>query len=478
MLLLRRTALSRALGPITVGIFLLAALMAPNAGAAIKTAAASLTPGSANAGATTRFTLSVSPTQGTLGSITLIVPEDGFARPRFVIDGNVTVSSGTALVSPTQIEVVGLKISPSQSLTVGFDATPPCTPTPESSYAWNLSAFERTGSAYTVTQPATSVSSTSDCRLVFTAGPQDALTGQTITTTDFNMPAGGPIQVSVFRDDSTVDTTFTGTIQLFIETDPGANDATLSGGTSSAPVDGAASFTPALDVAGIGYVLEACNPTVNEVTSCAQSLEDAQGFLSEMFTIQNSLLQCESPSGCPSLSVTGSGLQVSSARVSASNAQAGNFITVGVWSVGSTGPTAAAASGITTTIVAGTLDCPGYDEITDEVVSFAYSGTGTKTVTLTITQEAMQALEPSNGVAHVQICFGSTIPFVTRDGSLTGPEDFDPTLGLYVGLLPNCPGGGVDPSLFAPCVISRTAEMAGQGVITYNAAGGDPAGRG
>ena len=449
--------------------------MAPNAGAVVKTATASLTPGSANAGATTRFILSVSPTQGTLGEITLIAPTDGLGRPRFVIDGNVTVSSGTPLVSPTQIQVVGLKISSSRSLTVGFDASPPCTP---GSYSWSLSASERTGGAYTVTQPTTSVNSTSNCSLVFTAGPQDGLTGDTITTTDFNMPNGDPIQVSVRRGDATVDTTFTGTIQLFIETDPGSNDATLSGGTSSSPIDGTASFTPALNEAGIGYVLEACNPTVNEVMSCSQSLEDGQGFLSEMFTIQDSLVQCESPSGCPNLFVTGSGLQVSSARVSASNAEVGNFITVGVWSVGPTSPAAAASSAITDTIVAGTLDCPGYDEITDEIVSFDYSGTGTKTVTHTITQEAMQALEPSDGVAHVQICFGSTNQFATRDGSLTGPEDFDLTLGLYVGLLPNCPGGGLDPSLFAPCVISRMATMGGQAVITYNAAGGDPAGRG
>jgi hypothetical protein len=45
-----------------------------------------------------------------------------------------------------------------------------------------------------------------------------------------------------------------------------------------------------------------------------------------------------------------------------------------------------------------------------------------------------------------------------------------------VGLLPDCPPSG-DFNLFAPCVISRMSSPMGQGVISYVAKEGDPAGR-
>ena len=71
-------------------------------------------------------------------------------------------------------------------------------------------------------------------------------------------------------------------------------------------------------------------------------------------------------------------------------------------------------------------------------------------------------------------CFGSSLKFTDRFGVFQ--DVLDPTLGLYVGLLPDCPTNKKNLATFAPCVVSRQGGGQGTGTITYVAADGDPGG--
>jgi hypothetical protein len=422
------------------------ALVPTGASAAAPTLSASLAPGSVSAGSTTGFSLRVSSNQGQLSSLTL-------GTSSFIVDAaSVVPSSGTSSgSSASQISVSGLKISGSSVLTVSFDAAARCTP---GSYGWTLTASQKTGTPYVPVTFSTTVTTTSECRLVF----------HTIHGGVKDVPF--PVSVEVQRADGSVDDAYTGGVSLSIETDPGANDAILTGGAATPANAGVATFSASLDKAGTGYVLEACSPNVNGVATCSPTLEDGSGSLSNAFSIYDDAHECRRASDC---FVTASGFQIASAHVSASNGRAGDVISVGVWSVAGSG----GAVSTTALTSPGTLDCAGYDEVTTEVTSFDYTGLGTKVVTDTLSTAVMQAL-PQNGVAHIQTCFGSESSFSTRPG--TPPAEFDPVLGLWVGLLPDCPPSG-DFNLFAPCVISRMSSPMGQGVISYVAKEGDPAGR-
>jgi hypothetical protein len=423
------------------------ALVPTGASAAAPTLSASLAPGSVSAGSTTGFSLTVSSNQGQLSTLTLGTSNN------FIVDADSVVpSSGTpAGSSASQVSVSGLKISGSSVLTVSFDAAARCTP---GSYGWTLTATQKTGTSYVPVTFSTTVTTTSECRLLF----------HTIHGGVKDVPF--PVSVEVRRADGSVDDAYTGDVSMSIENDPGEDDAMLTGGDATPATAGVATFWASLNEAGTGYVLEACSPNVNGVATCSPMPEDGSGFLSNAFSIYDDAHECRSASDC---FVTASGLQIASARVSATNGQAGDVISVGIWSVAEFGGAVSTAA-LTSP---GTLDCAGYDEVTTEVTSFDYTGDGTKVVTDTLSTDVMQAL-PSNGVAHLQTCFGSESSFPTRPA--TPPAEYDPVLGLWVGLLPDCPSNR-DFNLFAPCVISRMSSPMGEGMISYVAEEGDPAGR-
>jgi hypothetical protein len=116
------------------------------------------------------------------------------------------------------------------------------------------------------------------------------------------------------------------------------------------------------------------------------------------------------------------------------------------------------------------LDCAGYDEITEVIASFDFNGDGTKTVVNTVSAEQMKEIA-NNGVSYLQTCFGSSLPFTDR---FNNPAVFDPTLGLFVGLLKDCATNKKNP--VAPCIVSRQGGGAGTGKITYIAPDKDPGG--
>lgn len=434
---MRRHARTRKAAWLVALSFALTVLVVPPASAATLTAG--LTPGSANAGAQTTFTLTVTPSQGSLRSLSLTAP-DGF----FV--GSATSTRGNPTVSGNQTVNVTGNLG-GQTVTVRITAWPKCTPdTPETpASTWALSAV---GSGSTTFDPVTlltEVKEPSSCRLVF-GEMADQLTVPPATTPT-------PVVVTVQRANGSTDTTFTGPISLSIEVDPGADDATLTGGGAPITyVDGVATFSTSLNVAGTGYILEACNPSING-QACNPETGGSGQFLSELFAVYNSRTDCHGRSCSASASIAN---QVST-TVSA-NGQEGTSVKAGVFRVDE------AVANLSQ------LDCPGYDEITEVISSFDFNGSGIKTVVDVISAEQMKEIA-NQGVSFLQGCFGSSLPFADRSGNAAV---FDETLGLYVGLLPDCAPN--KKNVVAPCVVSRQGGGNGTGLFTYVAADRDPGG--
>jgi hypothetical protein len=398
------------------------------ANAVTPTLTASFTPSSAGAGAATPFVLSVSSNQGTLGSLSLQAP-DGF-----YVD-SATASSGTASVTPDHrtVSVNGLRISGSAVLAVSIAAFPRCTP--GSPNTWNLSASQRNGGSNYVPQTfSTTVTTPSACQLLF-----DPIADQG------SIPGTTTVTVRAARANGSTDTTYSDAISLTIATDPGNADATLTGGSPTNPTLGVATFTASLDVAGYGYVLEACSPTING-SSCPSVA--SPHFLSGAFAVYNNSTACHNNQNC---SVTASGAQVST-QISVPG-HLGRFVRAGVWGVPQAGPTGVSDLA--------NLDCAGYDEITESAATFDYTGTDGKVIVDTISADVMKEIA-NQGVAHLEWCGASTLSFTDKFGQ---PAVLDPTLGMYVGLWPDCPTGGGDPMPFAPCVFARNGGGAGTGQI-------------
>jgi hypothetical protein len=442
MLIHRATRRWRTAGAVAIGLGLILLIAVP-ASAATPTLTASLTPPEANAGAQTTFALSVSSNQGTLQSLILVAP-DGF----YV--GSAT--PGSVGADHRTITVSGLKISGSAVLNVQITAWPACTPDQPST--WNLTAKQKGGTDYAPLSFSTIINQPSSCKLVF----------GTMTDQIKNQIPGATVTVEVQRANGTRDATYTGTgtgddhlISLSIEKDPGSSGAALAGGGATAPVAGLATFSTSLSQSGYGYVLEACSPTVNG-EPCAPLTGDSGTFLSGPFAVYDAQFQCDNNPNHP-CSVTAQGQQVS-VQVSA-RGQLNQFIKAGVWDVPASGAPNPLAN----------LDCAGYDEVTTQVAAFAYTGSGEKIVVDTISADIMKTL-PQNGVAHLETCLGSSVPFTDRFGA---PAQLN-SLGLYVGLLPDCPNVSPIPTLAVPCVISRTGGGQGTGQITYIADDGDPGG--
>jgi len=412
------------------------------ANAAPPTLTTTFSPASAGAGASTIFNLTASSDQGTLVSLSLAASPGTYVA-------SASPSSGNAQVSGNQtVNVTGLKVSGSTVVSISVNAYPSCMP---GSYPWNLTAVQKGGTAYVPQSFTTTVTPSSACDLAF--GP----IGSQVKDTPFTA------SVAARRANGTIDTTYADQVSLTIEVDPGVNDATLGGGIAVTPVQGIATFSILLDKSGTAYVLEACSQTINNTTCPATGLEDGGRFLSERFDVFNSRNDC-SPSRCFGTAI-GDG-DVTSATVS-SNSKSGQ-VSIGIWRV----PTA--VSGGPGDLA--NLDCPFYDEVTTDVVNVEHTGNanGFMIVTVTIGAGPMKAIA-DQGVAHLETCHASSGPFPTKPG--TPPATYNPTLDLYVGLLPDCPPIR-DITPFFPCNISRMGGGGGTGQITYGVEESDPAGRG
>jgi len=414
-------------------------LVVAPANAATPTMTASLTPGSANAGAQTAYSLTVKSNQGSLRSLSLAAPAGFYVA-------SATSSSGNPQVVGNQtVNVTGLNISGSNTVTVSISAFPKCTP--GSPNTWTLSAAQNGGTTYVPVTFSTTVTQPSSCKLVFG------------TIADQIKNVAGTVQVAAVRANDTVDTTYTDSISLSIENDPGNNDAALTGGGAIVPANGVATFSTSLSVAGTGYVLEACSPTING-GPCTPVAEDGLGFLSGGFAVYDTKTDCANGNSCFASASTA---QQVTTQVTA-NGQNGKSVKAGIFAVPQSLPGSLGNLSL--------LDCAGYDEITEVIASFDFNGDGTKTVVNIVAADQMKEIA-NNGVSYLQTCFGSSLPFTDR---FNNPAVFDQTLGLFVGLLKDCPTNKKNLAAFAPCTVSRQGGGQGTGMITYIAADKDPGG--
>ena len=112
---------------------------------------------------------------------------------------------------------------------------------------------------------------------------------------------------------------------------------------------------------------------------------------------------------------------------------------------------------LTTTVGLPALSCTTYGGVLNFTVA-----NRSKVITLTL---AGSAVRQAYG-KHLNICWGSPTPFITKNGSTS---KFYPSDNLYEGLLPFCQCRG---SL--PCIASQHKKHDGAVVTTVDAPRGDP----
>jgi hypothetical protein len=395
-------------------------------------------------GATTSkpYWFAVSPAQVAAGStVTLAATLHNESSPQQLGSANITVPAGFtvgALTPPSAGTVVGnviqlrnLAIAPGQSLSVGISTTVPCAP---STATWQVRAKQSNdfsgppGNDFSLDTGKSQLSTTvvGSCHLGFSTQPADAAKTVAISTTPFNRPAGGPVQVEVLDGTNAVVTS--STIAITVGIDPSspnpAPGSALSGTLTKNAVAGVASFGDlSVNLHGV-YALSATAAGVSPATSGT-------------FTVWDNVAPCAPSSPC---GATVSSPKSETAQFGATSSTAGVLLL----SLGQDAP--------------GTLDCgDSFNHAPSVGIGGTYlvTATGIKTLTTTIDKSVVQA-EPNNGAAFYKVCFESDEPFVGSAGTIVPPG--------MPALLPDCKAVSGVP----PCLQSVTKDKAGDVVETVN----------
>jgi hypothetical protein len=268
------------------------------------------------------------------------------------------------------------------------------------------------------------------CHLVFVGQPHAAVTGRTITTTDFNTPPGEPVGVAALDANGMPVTSFSGTITLAVASSsvpsseipppPGTTaDAFFSGKTATAE-NGVATF---------GSLSSSHSGTF---TLQAQSSEipTAGWPVSAPFTVWDK--RCEQNTPCV---------------VSKPNSMTAAVNT-------------SAAGTYFLSLNADSIDCGDSFNHAPGTVTLDSTSSETKVVTITIAKSVVKAT-PNNGVRFYQVCYQSDTQFTDRDGVMT-----------TLGLLPDCPP--MPTPADAPCILSKRKDRAGSVSIAVLLPAGDP----
>jgi len=420
-------------------------LPASPAGATTKPFSLVVSPSSFSPGSTVTATATLTnlTSQQQLGSANITAPAG------FVVTAASVPAPAAATVSGSTVQVRNASLAPNQSLAVSITVTAPCTAVNAS---WSVIAKQSNdfngppGNNLDLSSSASSLSASvsSACVLRFATQPQSARTGQVLSGTAYT-PSGPPVAVQVTDGSgNVVDSSAAITVQIG-PTSTGTG--TLSGTKTVNAVHGAASFgNLSINQSG-AYVLRATSPGITSATSTPFRIDD-------IAVVCNSGLDCSG-------SINSRNLGASVTAFSGGLTPGGDFLTFSL----DNGPAP---------------DCPGYTELSpDWVVLDATSPTRTKTATLTIPKQLMNATA-NNGASFLQLCFGSPAAFTTKPGTplVTLNVDVDGD-GVpdnwYEGLLPDC-GSSFPP----PCVSSRNKTGSGDGVIVANLPAGsaDPHMRG
>jgi hypothetical protein len=428
----RRLIVPMTLALVAVGVF------SVGAAAATPTATVTLSPGSRIAGGTAQMTFTVVPDSGALSQVALTTPNAGW-----------TVKTSAATTSnadgTTTITVNNLKVGPSSSFSLSFDATAPCTP---GAYQWGLVLTKAGGTySYDSTQLVTSVTSTgTQCTSEFSGQPADTAPGDAIFGDPFAaqfptvFPKPARVTVTILRGDGTVDLSYNNTVTLFLVSDPTGTNP-LTGDLMSKASAGVAGVEPDPFLAVIPKAfpgLFRLGATVPNVPSPAPS----RGI---SIVAPNDKDSCSKGTTC-TIDLKNDGVTTHAEATSTNSA---------VFVAGTTDNTSTDA----------TFSCPGQVLITSSTVAFDYTGDGLVKVTETISKELMNAI-PQNGSGLTGVCIASLTSFIQKGGT---QAVFDSNLGLFVGMLRNC-----GPKVKSKCLMDSHKDQAGQGIVTYILASGDP----
>ncbi len=367
----------------------------------------------------------------------------------FLVEG--AVSPGSVATTPTTVTFDNLAIPVGGTAKLTVTAAVPCGEAAGAATNWGFVA--RDTSSLTAAKnddnfaldpagtAALTGSITGECSLGFAAGP-GGTTAATPLTAGFDSH-GGPVQVQVLSATGSSVAGFAGAVSVGLAAGPAGS--TLGGRTTeqAGPGSGGASVASFSDLtlseAGPGYQLEATGTNL-------------QPGRSSDFSIYQTIAAC-SASTCADSS-TSPGVV---ANLRTASAEPGGFLASGFGGVN--------------------LACAGYDAVTEplDFSAVAANGVATSTSGVTATLEISKALVRSSGregVAHWQICFASTRPFVAQGGHTTSTMLRIGGTTYYTGLLARC-----SPRTSAPCIVSRTKTRAGQVLLTVRSTG-DPIFRG
>lgn len=422
------------------------------AGPARKQYLVTVSPANVGAGQTREYSFTATNQSGSqsLGSIDVTAPPDFTLisvtqQPRRASNGAFV---GTASIAGTTLlEIRGLSLPPSDSMTVRFTTQAPCTQDPGTD-EWGLAAkqsndFKGTGNDFSPdpgSERTTGVAGS--CGLGWTTQPSDAKVGQAITNTPYDAFDGsvdGPeiaaeVLSAPYADLSRSRVTFSeAEVGLAIGDDPNQPDdtATLFGTTTATATNGLATFAPGpgIDLHGLNYTLLATNPDMDSGESAPFDVSDAVGDCSK--------------GHCTDLGTNGDTI----------NAKLSSTSTTGIigMSIG----------------VIPQLLCTGYTPNPQQqavtILPLDVSSSSTMTVEITVLASVVD-----RPASQYRICWASTKTFQERDGTQADSVTIEGD-AMFKGLLPDC----AKRNPVAPCQITPSKQDKQGNVILQALAPGD-----
>jgi hypothetical protein len=436
------------LGALLLALTAMTALVMPaQAAPTQKVYSVVISPGSVGAGQNREYTFTVANQAGSqsLGSVNLTTP------PNFTfLAVTQQPSAGSAAIVGTTLQLRGMNLPASDSVSVKFTAEAPCVQSPGANQ-WGLAAkqsndFKGTRNDFTLnaatSQRITNV--TSSCGLNWITQPASAKVGQTITDADYDdvdgVLDGASIAAEVLSapydaSNPTRVTFSSDQVGLAIGHDPNQPDETalLTGTTSATAQMGVATFEPGphIDLHGLDYTLVVTNPNMTSDESAEFDISDAVG-------------EC-AKGQCSNLKTDGDNINASLSSDSETGIIA---MSIGVLEE---------------------LVCPGYTPNPAQqaltILPLGVDSTSTMTVEITVLAEIVD-----RPASQYLICWASTKEFTERDGTEAEPATIsgDP---FFQGLLPDC--ARRDPT--APCQITPSKQdKQGNVILKVLAPGDDP----
>ena len=279
-------------------------------------------------------------------------------------------------------------------------------------------------------------------KLVFLAQPQDARTGETITSSDLD-PSAPAVQVAVVPPDAVSPYNTPGSSPI----------ATALGSATLTPSPaGAFTGTTAGFSNGVATFSSLKGTVTGTYTATASSTGSTSSPASDPFTISDFGTICPAGDTTCSGSTSSSDKKTNAAVTSTTPDGFDQNTTLEISML--------AASGLPAGVCAGFTPAPNSQGVAVDVRPL----TDLTEVTITLDKSIVNSF-PDNGAAHFNVCFGGlnlttpSQPFTTKSGA---PADFDSGTGLFWGILRDCSGTPTEP-----CVASRNKTGSGKAVIVF-----------